>query len=136
MEQEIIEGNKLIAKFMGARGYYLNEDIITYPAGDNPEPSINNGTATHNIYDLKYHSSWDWLMPVMEKIGQEYNVRITWCADGGTKGLDVTYIDRPDVFDKSIADFGGYGAIVNTWKCAVKFIEWHNYKFRKTKQQQ
>src|SRR6185437_13454507 len=55
---KIIEGNKLIAEFMGIKdnpnkkGYYyhpLKKDWGT-------------------IKGFKYHSSWDWLMPVVEKI--------------------------------------------------------------------
>lgn len=101
-EKEIIEGNKLIAKFM---------KISMVP----PRTKF------------EYHESWEWLMPVIEKIGKDYNVRITWTADA----LEVTYIDRPDIDDdNSIADFGGFGSITNTWKCAVKFIEWYNAKFK------
>lgn len=55
-EQEIIEGNKLIAEFMGlewklhlGRRYLYNHAWIP-------------------LENLKYHSSWDWLMPVVEKI--------------------------------------------------------------------
>lgn len=44
MEEEIIKGNKLIAKYMG-----VEKD--------------------KNISDMmKYHSSWDWLMPVINKL--------------------------------------------------------------------
>lgn len=76
---------------------------------------------------LRYHFNWNWMMEVMEKIGKDYNVRITWTADA----MEVTYIDRPDVRDdNSIADFGGFGSITNTWKCAVKFIKWYNAKFK------
>ncbi len=125
MNKEIIEGNELIAKFHGwkhiptpkekGKGYW---DFHKW------------GRAQYSSDAFQYHKSWDWLMPVMEKIGKEYNVRITWCADGGTKGFDVTYIDRPDIFDKELADFGGFGAITNTWKCAIKFITWYNAKFK------
>ena len=49
---EIIEGNKLIAAFMG----YNTDDerIVAFgtPYGE----------------DLEYNSSWDWLMPVVERI--------------------------------------------------------------------
>ena len=48
MEKEIIEGNKLIAEFMGLSMLHNQTRLET----------------------LKYHSSWDWLMPVVEKIEQ------------------------------------------------------------------
>lgn len=61
--QEIIEGNKLIAEFMGLTKSINGATIETRyvfdwknkPQGDLP-------------VDLKFNSSWDWLMPVIEKI--------------------------------------------------------------------
>lgn len=49
-EQEILEGNKLIADFMG----WIHHEDKAY---DEKE-----------MRELKHHSSWDWLMPVVEKI--------------------------------------------------------------------
>ena len=48
--QEVIEGNKLIAEFHG------KYNTKWHTIGAFPENQ------------LKYHSSWDWLMPVVEKI--------------------------------------------------------------------
>lgn len=121
MEKEIIEGNKLIAHYMGLKPYKSHSG----PQVNKQVFSI--GRREHLINNLYYHSSWDWLMPVMEKIGKEYNVRITWTAHA----IEVTYIDRPDVRDdNSLADFGGFAPITNTWKCAVKFIQWYNTKYK------
>jgi len=54
-EQEIIEGNKLIAEFMGDyRAKYKVSNDYTL--------------ANAMLKTLKYHSSWDWLMPVFKKI--------------------------------------------------------------------
>jgi hypothetical protein len=50
------EGNRLIAEFMGK----------TY------HPKLEK---TSGINDLYYHSSWDWLMPVLEKISR---ITIEW----------------------------------------------------------
>ena len=51
--EEIIEGNKLIAEFMGKEiRDHLYNDAVKW----------------------KYHLSWDWLMPVIEKISKiEFN---------------------------------------------------------------
>lgn len=61
-QEQIIEGNKLIANF---KGWIWPED------------------AEYRLYEehaLKYHSSWHWLMPVIEKIES-----IGWqvCIDTG-----------------------------------------------------
>jgi|SRR6185312_15737930 len=55
-ENEILEGNKLIAEFMGA---VFAETQINIPSKDGQ---------WYFIEDLKYNYSWDWLMPVVEKI--------------------------------------------------------------------
>ena len=54
-----IENNKLIAEFMGLE--IVNADIILYEL---------NGIA-YPINKLQYHTSWDWLMPVLKKINLE-----------------------------------------------------------------
>lgn len=55
MQEEILEGNKLIAEFMGLK-------IHKNGMCDNPT----NKTLS---LGLQYHSSWDWLMPVWKKLG-------------------------------------------------------------------
>lgn len=79
---EILQGNKLIAKFMGEInaisdlyylpnfGKYVNQyGIIDY-------------VDTFRASELKYHSSWDWLMPVMRKIINGIGVRtVDECSD-------------------------------------------------------
>lgn len=53
-----VEENKLIAEFMGAKVKNCSGiSIIEFP-----------DKSTCNLSDLKYHLSWDWLMPVIEKV--------------------------------------------------------------------
>jgi hypothetical protein len=60
-EQKITESNELIAIFMGYERYEDSGGIWFKKEGMiicmHPK-----------LEDLKYHSSWDWLMPVVEKI--------------------------------------------------------------------
>ena len=58
-QNEILEGNKLIAEFF-TREKFFNHSIILH--GFDEEEDL--------FFDsqLKFHSSWDWLMPVVEKI--------------------------------------------------------------------
>jgi len=66
--EEIIEGNKLIAEFMGCYGdthYVGGEEVYRY--------GFKNTHITErwheNYFDNRtpYHSSWDWLMTAVEK---------------------------------------------------------------------
>lgn len=79
-QEEILEGNRLIAEFMGGkygkgthRGIKANAELL----GKLPQHEIwlpIHGIVRQDTIELgkgkimKYHSSWDWLMPVVEKI--------------------------------------------------------------------
>jgi hypothetical protein len=64
--------NKLIAEFMGMEHCYR-------PYGDGFMEVKENGSCIE-LEDLQYHSSWDWLMPVLKKINSEIspNTRGLW----------------------------------------------------------
>ena len=74
-----MENNKLIAEFMGMK--YSDER------------SFNDGEWTHSIKSLsKFETSWDWLMPVVEKIESlKYRVEISHngCLIESHKDLDT-----------------------------------------------
>ena len=53
MKKVMEQSNKLIAEFMG-----VDQVDIDYAFNEHGQ--------------LKYHLSWDWLMPVVQKIGDEY----------------------------------------------------------------
>ena len=76
-----IETNKLIAEFMGGTLSSV-PNLINLPQtrGDANIHSVKgsemlpNGTySVHRLNELKYHSSWDWLMPVVSKCREESN---------------------------------------------------------------
>ena len=66
------ESNKLIAEFMGAQnnnpyGEYELYGILEF---------INDGLNEQHFFplkDMRFHESWDWLMPVVEKCLTELN---------------------------------------------------------------
>jgi hypothetical protein len=81
-----IETNKLIAEFMGGTLSSV-PNLINLPQtrGDANIHSVKgsgmlpNGTySVHRLNELKYHSSWDWLMPVVEK-----------CYDNGAEENEI-----------------------------------------------
>lgn len=99
---ETIKGNVLIAEFEG-RMFYGKYLISCY------------GEATLNHYpEMKYHSSWDWLMPVVDKINKTV-VKINEEENG---------IDR---YSSIIESFDTVD-INRTWLAVVDFIKWYNGK--------
>ena len=63
--------NKLIAEFMGAKGHpkYNSIEWDIYITGCLDVDSDNeNAQHFFTPNQMKYHSSWDWLMPVINKI--------------------------------------------------------------------
>lgn len=89
------EGNKLIAEFMGIpigkrTGEYL-DDRLEFPSGADK---------------LKYHSSWDWLMPVVKRIRLGLGGDSYW-FDHFNEALDSVDIEK-------------------IWMATVGFIKWNN----------
>lgn len=107
-----IEGNKLIAEFMGAiiAPLPFGPDYMRM-TGDKPFSSL---MWTCSLSELEYHSSWDWLMPVVEKIGEMDEV--------------YHYELSPNAFSISAEkDFENIGAGINkVHKTVVQFIQWYN----------
>ena len=64
---ETIKGNKLIAEFMGMKSMLVSEY-------ENYEGSDRSSVHFADHYQ-NYHSSWDWLIPVVEKITYELQFR-------------------------------------------------------------
>ena len=118
-----IEGNKLIAEFMG-----INAKVYS------DTPTITRwqfGNSMLHQEDLEYHSSWDWLMPVVEKIGDivisgtlPYNsdqfVRIEIVVGGYVKISNLR--DTPITTNVSIE-----GGLLNAiYNAVVQFIQWYS----------
>ena len=115
MTQEEILGNKLIAEFMGIVPIVETNGIVY------------KDTNTGHIMLIKYHSSWDWLMPVVEKIEDgNYAVIIT---------QNVCTIRACIMGDTTIRAYqnGNYltpnTKLSNTWLAVIQFIKWYNEKF-------
>lgn len=120
MTQE--EGNKLIAEFMG-KTLYDDKPIM-------PTSMQSKG--------LQYHYSWDWIMPVVEKIGN-----IHYPAYYGSSGKpddyhewdDTAYLRTFGMRDKDgnyLVRFNAdqlYSAptlIQALWEAVTNFIQWYN----------
>lgn len=94
-----IENNKLIAKFMG---------------NIKPEFARING-AIIDIENCAYSYSWDWLIPVVEKIENTNNSDFI---------IEYTSVMMPNVFGTK--QFIAKTKIEAVYNACVTFIEWYN----------
>ena len=115
-EQEIIEGNKLIAEFMGIKqndfGHWINKNHLL-------------GSQSKLFdFELKYHSSWDWLMPVVEKIENDLQ---------DSFNVDIINKNQCEIVRNGNEFICGYGfetiyhsKIKAVYYSVVEFIKWYN----------
>lgn len=114
------EGNKLIAGFMNVE-YVSRTDSWLFP---DPVDSVTDFRAYRSwrTNELQYHTSLDWLVPVIDKIE---DIKF---SDYETDD-DVPFLRT---FRKNMVRFNrfclheGKTRIEATWKAVVEVIEWHN----------
>ena len=112
--EEIIEGNKLIAEFMTGETYntfYLPEFGQYFNSYGQIEY-----TETFSPDELKYHSSWGWLMPVVEKIKQ-------------TKQADIIIHAKNLVqisYNKETKTYFSGSLLEDVWSACTEFVKWYN----------
>ncbi len=114
-KEEILEGNKLIAQFLGLT--IITDEISLFDTNYKPL--------------AKYHESWNDLMPVVEKIEstRDYYVKIYG---------NQAYVQCKVMADTTILTSQKYVAgsayteentkLSNTWSAIVEFIKWYNEK--------
>lgn len=114
-QEQIIEGNKTIAEFMGTK-----EDETRY--------FHESSEYFFEACELEYHFSWDWLMPVVEKIEDIEN------ESGGNSFQVAIYEDEVKIYDRRTTPWSevvnipanGEGKKANAYKAVVEFIKWYN----------
>jgi hypothetical protein len=115
MKEEILNGNKLITEFMGGKWYSKR-----YPRNH----GIRCGTLDRNwdciIEKAKFHYSWDFLMPVVEKI-EQMPFRVKMCG----RRVEI-WKDPNNLNEQFICMNKRLTKIESTWFCITQFITWHN----------
>lgn len=112
------ENNKLIAEFMG--GLYNNQSRLSLQSNEIwlPYHGVCN-YKSDNGKSLKYHSDWNWLMEVVEKIeGLEYNVEFS-------KNHCIIIAEIEKVDSKRITKYSEI-KIKAVYNACVEFIKWYN----------
>ena len=139
--EEILDGNKLIAEFMGFESvnkrvrtksgrYYdyhampnfsvIKEDVIYI------ESEIGWGLVEQDYLfgeDLKFNSSWDWLMPVVEKIENVLDGEVSAIISEASCGINYCAIYSVSVESNT--------KIEAVWLACVNFIAWYNLQTNK-----
>lgn len=110
------QGNKLIAEFMGKSTKKVWADCVLI---------TETGKKLGGLVDpsFYYHSSWDWLMPVLEKIRNDHFVNIEMYGDYTfvriTKDKDLPNNKRQIRSEHKQTITAIYGA-------TIQFIQWYN----------
>lgn len=132
-EQEIIEGNKLIAEF-------VDLEVLANPHLGGVRPKSSNSTPVdllkiiyceigygqESVYP-QFNSSWDWIMPVVAKIQKLYETKREF---GGIIEITTTHI-RISIksfyycVDKTSDNWTPFD-IKTLFKVVVEFIKWYN----------
>lgn len=131
-QQEILDGNKMIAEFLGWSDKLhqtMSPDISTgfkneYMRFDSPC-----GTQSLSYYYkdftecLPYQSSWSWLRPVVEKIEgiKDDGINWDWCV---TIERDFCCITKGG--ENPLCEYQGHDKIRNVFYAVVQFIKFHN----------
>ena len=101
-----VASNKLIAEFMNLDYRVYGSTGTTYYIDGQP----------YQLWKLRYHSSWDWLMPCVSKM------------TATLKNPDEDYMKKWDeIYNYTPYSFLS-GDIEYVYKVLVKFIKWYNDK--------
>lgn len=127
-EEQIIEGNTLIAKFMGAVviEHYPDHELLDFIHRDNyPENTRYYATTT-----LKYHKEPNWIIPVVERIEalpplENHGKFVTYISSNGCTIQGTKFRSDPPN-NAYLVDTIADNKIEATWISVSYFINWYN----------
>ena len=139
---DIIEENKIIADFIGLRIRWIQTnsyfDPIDYDMEiDNPD-FLDHDTELMYLYEcdkpdenFKFHSSWIWLMPVVEKIESIHDdfhgyFGVHICSNSCVIQGTNLRTDPENFHQAYFSEHYGDNKIQATWLAVVSFIKWWN----------
>lgn len=118
LKEEITEGNKLLADFMG--DYFDTGLEPSYYIRYNKE---------YKLEDGQYHSSWDWMWPVIDKInglGKAYSfatfktyMSLTVEKSGNKMYKDFSFTHAEYITAEQTSKEAAF-------KLLTRFVKWHN----------
>lgn len=142
-KEKIIAGNKLISEFMCFKiskdeisshtAIKENNKVIGFKSMDF-YGKINNGgrQGSWNSFDeMEFYTSWDWLMPVIERIENSCNRSYQFKIYRNQAFVECTVMNDKTILtsQKFVAgsDYKGENTkLANTYQAVIEFIEWYN----------
>lgn len=132
-KQEIIKGNRIIAGFMMKDGK-LQTPTMIYTC-NKKNPTIDEITEVSDFFDyMEYQSSWDWLMPVIEKvckteIGDKRQVIFDLYPSSESAFLQVR--QQENMLSYPIVRYypeehNDISYIQQAYEAVIEFIKWYN----------
>lgn len=114
----ITENNKIIAEFMGII-YMEKNKLCAY--------LFPNGTTCLDT-ELKYHSDWNWLMEVVEKIENLEYINRKGRFSIGSTNFEENYTAFVLDCDEEFIQEDGEIKIISVYNVVIEFIKWYNQK--------
>ena len=116
--KNIIEKNKIIAEFLNLTSQVIFEQVFAV--------CENGKTNFYKKDELKFHSDWNWLMEVVEKIESiEYGIYQVDILQEGCKILERCRLLIDNRVGKLESDTT---KIESVYLACVEFIKWYNNK--------
>ena len=111
------ENNKIIAEFMGA--IEVRKDNFKFP---------NRTGLPLQIGTINYHSDWNWLMEVVEKIEtlKVQDLSFNFNIQKDRVSLSYIHINDPKKSTEMFFEWGQKTKIENLYKIVLEFIKWYN----------
>lgn len=107
-QEQILEGNKLIAEFMGGELLEGRQNNVFW---FKEHHHVLTAHKAINQHAFKYHSSWDWIMPVVEKINASHTVKIK----NNTCSIRLIVEETTEST-----------LIKSVWKVVVEYVKYYN----------
>ena len=126
IQEEINEGNKIIGEFVGLEVTSIGNNeykYITKKLSPWKVATVKPGKFQENYLEsadfwtdiIKFHSDWNWLIPVYSKIMQS-------CFDDKSTNYNENYYNLIDSFDVCTHD----DRIDSAFYAVVEFLKWYN----------
>jgi len=120
------ESNKMIAEFMGLELEETLEGLFVYARKEQSPIKLNDiRTEFYEVHELQYHTSWNWLMPVVEKI-EEHGYDFIATKRRATRTYDANFMDEVNNYVVYVEDCKDRQEA--TYKAVVEFINQHKNK--------